>query len=80
MYHVSERVTINPDVCNGKPTIRGMRISVQTILEFLNAGDSKAIILENYPVLEAEDIDACLQFAIKLMSNNYTLIPIAQSA
>ena len=68
MYHVSERVTINPDVCNGKPTIRGMRISVQTILEFLNAGDSKAIILENYPVLEAEDIDACLQFeAINLI-------------
>ena len=68
MYYVSERVTINPDVCNGKPTIRGMRISVQTILEFLNAGDSKAIILENYPVLEAEDIDACLQFeAINLI-------------
>ena len=68
MYHVSERVTINSDVCNGKPTIRGMRIYVQTILEFLNAGDSKATILENYPLLEAEDIDACLQFeAINLI-------------
>ncbi len=46
------RITINPDICNGKPTIRGQRITVQTVLEFLGAGDGEAEILEQYPSLE----------------------------
>jgi uncharacterized protein (DUF433 family) len=37
---MSERITINPDICNGRPVIRGARITIQTILEFLAAGDS----------------------------------------
>ncbi len=80
MYYISDRITIDPDICNGKPTIRSMRITVQTILEYLNAGDSKTAILENYPTLEMEDIDACLKFAVQLMARNYTLMPLAQSA
>ncbi len=80
MYYLSNRITIDPDICNGKPTIRNMRITAQTILEFLNAGDSKEAILEQYPVLEAEDIDACLTFAVQLMARNYTLMPLAKSA
>ena len=58
------RITINPDICNGRPTIRGQRIAVQTILEFLGAGDGEADILEQYPSLEPEDIRACLRFAL----------------
>lgn len=61
MEYITERITIDPDICNGKPTIRGKRITVQTILGFLSAGDSKEEILEEYPSLEAEDIDACLR-------------------
>ena len=56
------RITIDPQICNGKPTIRGKRISVQTILEFLSAGDSAEDILYQYPSLEAQDIEACLHF------------------
>ena len=60
-YRTSEgRITIDPEVCNGKPTIRGKRITVQTILEFLGAGESREEILHQFPSLEAEDIDACL--------------------
>ena len=62
MQYISERITIDPDLCNGKPTIRGQRINVQTILEFLSAGDTKDEILAHYSTLEPEDIDACSNF------------------
>lgn len=77
MEELAERITIDPAVLNGKPVIRGKRISVQTILEFLSAGDSKEDILYQYPTLEKEDIDACLRFASDLMRHNYAVKSIA---
>ena len=62
MENFTDRITIDEKLLNGKPSIRGKRISVQTILEFLSAGDSEEEILKQYPSLEAEDIRACLQF------------------
>lgn len=73
MEYIANRITIDPDLCNGKPTIRGIRITVQTILGYLAAGDSKADILDAYPSLEVEDIEACLNFAAKLMGNQYDI-------
>lgn len=73
MSYLNGRITINPEICNGKPTIRGKRITVQTILEFLSAGESQEEILHQYPSLEPEDIQACLEFAAKLMSNSYVI-------
>ncbi|PWD97746.1 DUF433 domain-containing protein [Marinilabilia rubra] len=61
-----KRITINPEICNGKPIIRGMRITVSTILEYLAAGETTENILEAYPTLEKEDILACLEFAKKI--------------
>jgi len=77
MDNLLSRITINPDICNGKPTIRGKRITVQTILEFLSAGDSKEEILEQYPSLETEDINACIRFAAELMNHQYSFKAIA---
>ncbi len=77
MERVLERITISNDICNGKPVIRGKRITVQTILEFLGAGDTKEEILRQYPTLEPEDIDACMQFAANLMSHEYSYKAIA---
>jgi uncharacterized protein (DUF433 family) len=71
------RITIDPAICNGKPTIRGKRITVQTILEFLSAGEDREEILRQYPSLEEEDIDACLAFAAELMGHNYIIKMIA---
>lgn len=71
------KITIDPDVCNGKPTIRGKRIAVQTILEFLAAGDSEEDILAQYPSLEADDIRACLTCAARLMNKRYELSQVA---
>lgn len=72
-----DRITVDNSICNGKPTIRGKRITVQTILEFLSAGDSKDEILKQYPTLVSEDIDACLRFAADLMGHQYSIRAIA---
>jgi uncharacterized protein (DUF433 family) len=63
---MSERISINPDVCNGKPVVRGTRITVQTILEFLAAGDSPEELPAEYPALTKADIQACLNYASQL--------------
>lgn len=57
------RITYNPKQCGGRPCIRGMRIRVSDILEMLAENVSSGEILEDFPDLEAEDIQACLLFA-----------------
>ena len=73
---MSERITVQPDICNGKPVIRGTRITAQTVLEFLAAGDSVEDVLEEYPTLKREDVQACLNYASKLMGNHYSVVPV----
>lgn len=77
MENYRNRITIDENICNGKPTIRGKRITVNTVLEFLSAGDSNDDILKQYPSLEKEDILACLQFAAELMNKNFIIKPVA---
>lgn len=72
-----ERITINPDICNGKPVVKGTRITVQTVLEFLAAGDSVENVLEEYPALTREDVQACLDYASRLMANQYSVVTLA---
>ena len=60
------RITINPEICHGKPTIRNMRYPVNLILDLLSAGMSHQEILKDYPSLQEEDIRACLAYATKL--------------
>ncbi len=70
MQVISDRITIDENILGGKPTIRGKRIAVQTVLEFLSAGESVEEVLNQYPSLEREDIAACLKFASSLMDRN----------
>jgi uncharacterized protein (DUF433 family) len=56
-------ITIDPDKCGGKPCIRGMRITVHDVLEYLASGMSHEDILRDFPDLTEEDIRACLSFA-----------------
>ncbi|MBI3150299.1 MAG: DUF433 domain-containing protein [Betaproteobacteria bacterium] len=74
---IDGRITIDPAICNGRPTIRGKRIAAQTILEFLGAGETPEEILRKYPSLEAEDMRACLRFAALLMDKRYELARVA---
>jgi uncharacterized protein (DUF433 family) len=77
MEYITDRITIDEKICNGKPSIRGSRITVQTILDFLSAGDTADEILRQYPKLEAEDIAESLRFAANLMGRNYSIKPVA---
>ena len=58
-----ERIQLDPTVCHGKPVIRGTRVLVSTILGALGAGDSVETVLEDYPTISREDINAALTFA-----------------
>ena len=66
MATLLDRITINPDICHGKPTIRGLRYPVETILELLSAGMTIEEILADYEDLERQDILAVLAFAARL--------------
>ncbi len=70
---LTDRIVIDEKICNGKPIIRGTRITAQTIIEFLSAGESETEILKQYPSLDLDDIKACLKFASQIMDRNYIL-------
>ena len=70
-----DRITIDPEMCHGKPTIRGSRYMVETILELLTAGSTYDELLEDYPGLEPDDIKACLAFATEITkTRSYKII------
>jgi uncharacterized protein (DUF433 family) len=63
---LSKRITIDPDICHGKPTIRRLRYPVNNILESMASGMTVKELLSDYPDLEKEDFLACLDYAAKL--------------
>lgn len=67
------RIEINPAVCNGRPVIRGTRVTVDTVLGYLSAGDSVDDVLEAHPRIEREDVLACIDYARRLSSARSTL-------
>ncbi len=71
-----ERISINPNVCHGKPCIKGTRIWVSLIVDNLAAGSSESEILEAYPSLTKEDIRAALAFAAEMSRERYVDIPL----
>ena len=64
-----ERITVDPNIFGGKPIIRGRRLAVEHILGMLAGGDRPETILDGYPWLEAEDIQACLVYARRLVGH-----------
>jgi uncharacterized protein (DUF433 family) len=65
MSDLLTRITIDPDRMHGRPSIRGLRITVSDILGLLSAGQSRETIIQDYPYLENADIDAVLAFAAR---------------
>ncbi len=63
------RITVDPKIFGGKPIIRGRRLAVEHILGMLAAGDTPEVILQGYPWLEPQDIQACLLYAHRLVSH-----------
>jgi len=68
------RIVVNPDICHGKPCIKGTRVPVHIILDLLAAGESEENILKAYPQITKEDISECLLYAAILASEE--IIPI----
>ncbi len=66
MENIINRITINPDICHGKPTIRNMRYPVELVLDLLSSGMTAQEIIADYPAIEEKDIQACLAFASRL--------------
>jgi len=66
MSNILQRITVNPEICHGKPSIRNMRYPVELILDLLSSGMTSSEIIEDYPDLEADDIKACLAYASRL--------------
>jgi len=82
MQNLLDRITLEPEICHGKPTIRGLRYPVELILQLLDSGMSIEEILEDYEDLEREDILASLMYASKLteVKSIYKLDEIMQFA
>lgn len=70
-------IVIDPAVCNGRPVVRGTRITVQTVMDFLAAGDSVDDVLEAYPSLNREQVLACIEWASRLMANHFQIAALA---
>ncbi len=73
--NLSERITVNPKQCGGRPCVRGMRIRVVDVLDLYAAGLTADEILEEMPDLEREDLQACLQYASRKL--NHTVLVAA---
>ena len=77
MTPLLDRIAIDPQVCFGKPCIKGTRIWVSLILDFLASGESEAQILAAYPQLEPDDIRAALAYAAEVAREHIVPVPSA---
>ena len=77
---MSERISVDSNICHGQVCIKGTRIPVHQIIRMLANGDKIEELLEDYPSLKAEDIYACLNYAASLAEEQITPIEILENA
>lgn len=70
---MEHRIELNPEICNGRPVIRGTRITVDTVLGYLSAGDSVEDVMQAHPSLDRDDVLACIDYARRLSSARSTI-------
>jgi uncharacterized protein (DUF433 family) len=75
MSEALDRITVDPQVCSGRPCIRGLRVRVKDILDMLAGGVNRAQILRDYPYLQDEDITAALEFSARATDHPVTAEP-----
>lgn len=78
IHHHFQRITINPDVCFGKPCIRGLRMPVASVLDYLGGGMTVEEILHDFPYLEREDITQALAFSAVMLQDQF--VPLAKAS
>ena len=72
-----ERISIDPGVCHGKPCVKGTRIWVSLVLDFLAGGDRMEDILREYPHLTEEDVRACIAYGAEAARERFVPIPVS---
>ena len=75
-YQLYKNIISNPDICNGRPTIRGTRITVQSVMSFILAGDDDETVLKGYPRMTSDDLQACKEFTSMLFEKPTLIKPI----
>ncbi len=80
MNPLLQRISVDPKICFGKPCIRGTRIWVSLILDFLAAGMTIDELIEEYPHLSTEDILAAIAYGAEMSRERYVEIPVGQAA
>jgi len=75
MNRLLQRISIDPNICFGKPCIRGHRIWVSLILDLLAQGETVEDILRDYPGLEPDDIRACIAYGAEMSRERYVDVP-----
>ncbi|NBC10139.1 MAG: DUF433 domain-containing protein [Planctomycetes bacterium] len=80
MNQLIERISIDPNVCFGKPCIRGHRIWVSLILDLLAQGETAEDIVRDYPGLEPDDIRACIAYGAEMSRERYVDVPIERAS
>lgn len=80
MNALLDRISVDPQVCGGKPCINGTRIWVSLVLDFLAEGVSEAEILQDYPQLQSEDIRACIAYAAEIARERVVPVPAKPAA
>lgn len=70
------RITVDPEICHGKPCIRSLRYPVEAILEYLAGGGTIETLLNQFPDLEREDILACHEFARRILAAKTIHLPV----
>ncbi|GAB4238149.1 MAG: DUF433 domain-containing protein [Stanieria sp.] len=71
------RITIDPNICSGKPCIKGHRLWVSLILDLLAAGETMEEILQAYPSISREDILACIAYGAEIARDSYVELPLS---
>ena len=79
MDHLLSRISIDPNICFGKPCIKGHRIWVSLILDYLAGGSAIEEVLEAYPSIEREDVLACIAYGAEMARGGWAEIPLDRS-
>ncbi len=76
MSSLLSRITIDPNICHGKPAIRHLRYPVESMLEYIVAGDTFEDLVAEFPDLERDDLRACVEFAAQSLRLKGVLLPL----
>lgn len=77
---IYKNISVDPDVCNGKPVVDKTRITVKTIMEHFFAGDTEDDKLKSFPSLTKQDLATCKEFTLRMMEHGYSVVEVLKAS